>query len=172
MGVIREWRRGLSRRPPHRPRRPLPFINASNSRRDGQPSPDHCSKPADYNGCGRICGNVAESRVSARPLSCRKLSESSTKGLADRYFGRSEPRHRGCGGENVKKSTRDRHGGSAACYHCDIASLDRFQAQLKWEISVKTIAVAHRKISASTVRQRACERGTITTGRLQCGWHR
>jgi len=33
------------------------------------------------------------------------------KGLAGRYFGRSEPRNRGCGGENVEKPPRDRRGG-------------------------------------------------------------
>ena len=32
--------------------------------------------------------------------------QSSTKDLAGRYFGRSEPRNRGCGGENVKITTR------------------------------------------------------------------
>lgn len=37
--------------------------------------------------------------------------QSSTKDLAGRYFGRSEPRNRGYGGENVKKSPRDRRGG-------------------------------------------------------------
>ena len=67
--------------------------------------------------------------------------QSSTKGLAGRYFGRSEPRNRGCGGENVKKTPRDRRGGGAACYNRDTASLDRFQAQPKWEISVQSAAV-------------------------------
>ena len=36
---------------------------------------------------------------------------SSAKGLAGRYFERSKPRSRGCGGENVKTSLRDRRGG-------------------------------------------------------------
>ncbi len=33
--------------------------------------------------------------------------QSSTKGLAGRYFGGQEPRNRGSGGANVKKSPRD-----------------------------------------------------------------
>ena len=39
--------------------------------------------------------------------------QSSTGGLAGRYFGGvSEPRNRGCRGENVKKSPHNRHGGA------------------------------------------------------------
>jgi len=37
--------------------------------------------------------------------------QSSGCGLAGRCFGRSEPRSRGCGGEKVKTSPRDRRGG-------------------------------------------------------------
>jgi len=58
--------------------------------------------------------------------------------LAGRYFGRSEPRNRGCGGENVKKSPRDRLLGGATCYNPVTASKDRFQALPKWEISEKS----------------------------------
>ena len=41
---------------------------------------------------------------------CTRERQSSGRSLAGRYFGRSEPRNRGCGGENVKTSPRDRRG--------------------------------------------------------------
>ena len=48
---------------------------------------------------------------------------------------RKEPRNWDRREEYAKNPPRVRHGGGAARYNSDASSLDRFQAQPKWEIS-------------------------------------
>ena len=69
--------------------------------------------------------------------------QNTTKGLAGRYFERSKPRSRGCGEKMSKHHHARDTGGGAACYNRDTVSLDRFQAQPIWEMSVDSaLAIA------------------------------
>ena len=89
----------------------------------------------------RIGASVGRNTGCLEKSTRTRQRQSSTKGLAGRYFWWAGTQKSWLRRENVNKiptrSTGGDRRGSAACYNRDTASLDRFQAQPKWEMSIE-----------------------------------